>query len=89
MLPLEAGKTDIRFDLFGTESTVVSSHVIQKWKSRLEGEVATLSSSRAGEPHPFVYECGGKSLMPLSIAEADHVQDDRLSFLLSSISSLG
>ncbi|KAK5956341.1 hypothetical protein OHC33_002918 [Knufia fluminis] len=62
VMPFEASKTDIRCDVFGTDSTVVSSHIIQKWRARLEEEVATLSSTLPRQPQPFVYECGGRSI---------------------------
>lgn len=89
VMPFEASKTDIRCDVFGTDSTVVSSHIVQKWRARLEEEVATLSSTLPRQPQPFVYECGGKSPFSSFTAETDHVQDGRSSLPQFSTSSLG
>lgn len=69
VLPFEASKTDVRVDVFGTNSTLVSSHVIQKWKTRLEKEVASLSSTQPGQLRPFIYECGGKRSQPFPLLE--------------------
>jgi len=87
VLPIKASKTDVVCDVFGIDITIDSGCIVQRWKARLEKEVATFSSIESKQLQPFIYECGGE-YFTLCGAKANRMQDVRSSFLLFSASIL-